>query len=148
MMTSWIDTTLAHNNIWLVLVFHGVDGLGYEALPHELLDTYFHYIKKNEDKLWVATFSEVAKYMRERMHTDVSAMATGDRITIRLKPSLDSKIYDVPLTLKTYVPKAWRHVQMRQGNYKKEINIRNDERGNYVIYHVKASKEKIELVSD
>ncbi|MEZ4931439.1 MAG: hypothetical protein R2788_04810 [Saprospiraceae bacterium] len=26
-MKSWVDTCLAHDNIWLVLVFHGVDGL-------------------------------------------------------------------------------------------------------------------------
>src|SRR5215831_10549610 len=66
LMKSWVDTTLAHDKIWLVLVFHGIDGLGYEALPHELLDTYFQKIKRHEADLWIATFSDVAKYMRER----------------------------------------------------------------------------------
>jgi peptidoglycan/xylan/chitin deacetylase (PgdA/CDA1 family) len=71
-MKSYIDTTLAHNNIWLVLVYHGINGLGWEALPDTLLDRYFHYIKQNENNLWVATFKDVAKYIRERMHAAIT----------------------------------------------------------------------------
>src|SRR5690606_5722398 len=41
LMTSWIDTTRAHDNIWLVLVIHGVDGLGWEPLSHQELENYF-----------------------------------------------------------------------------------------------------------
>ena len=81
------------------------------------------------------------------MHTDISMAATGDRITVRLQPSLDPKIYDVPLTLKTYLPKAWQHVQAKQGNYKKAIDIQKDGGGNYVLYRAKPGQERIELVS-
>ena len=59
MMKSWIDTTLNHQNIWLVLVFHGVDGIGWEALTSELLKEYFEYMKSEEDDLWIATFGDV-----------------------------------------------------------------------------------------
>ena len=93
LMQSWVDTTLAHDNIWLVLVFHGVDGVGYEALPHELLDTYFQYIKNHEDRLWVANFSDVAKYMRERMHASVNTGKTGNHIVVHLQHSLDTSTY-------------------------------------------------------
>src|SRR3954454_23672007 len=79
-MKSYIDTILAHNNIWLVLVYHGINGLGSEALPHELLETYFRYIKQKENNLWVATFADVAKYMRERMHAEVNENKTGSTI--------------------------------------------------------------------
>lgn len=30
LMKSWVDITAAHDNIWLVLVFHGVDGIGWK----------------------------------------------------------------------------------------------------------------------
>src|ERR1700742_504461 len=33
LMKSWVDTAVTKNNTWLVLVFHGIDGMGYEALP-------------------------------------------------------------------------------------------------------------------
>ena len=34
--------------------------------PVSELKEYFGYIKSKEEKLWVATFQDVAKYMRER----------------------------------------------------------------------------------
>src|SRR5690606_14683908 len=71
LMKSWADTVASHNNIWLVLVFHGVDSVGWEALPSSLLSEYFSYLKKNEDKLWSATFWNVTKYMRERMNSSI-----------------------------------------------------------------------------
>jgi peptidoglycan/xylan/chitin deacetylase (PgdA/CDA1 family) len=145
LMESWVDTTLAHDNIWLVLVFHGVDGLGYEALPHELLDTYFQYIKKHEDSLWVATFSDVAKYMRERMHASVKTGKTGDHIIVHLQHSLNANTYNVPLTLKTYVPTEWKKVKVKQDGVQKQVQAQRDGKGNYILYTVHPNKGAIEL---
>jgi hypothetical protein len=145
LMQSWVDTTLAHDNIWLVLVFHGVDGLGYEALPHELLDTYFQYIKKHEDNLWVATFSDVAKYMRERMHASVKADKMSNHIIVQLQHSLDTNTYNIPLTLKTYVPQEWKMVEVKQNNYRQQFETQKDTKGNYILYRVNPNKGAIEL---
>ena len=41
------------------------------------LKEYFGYIKSQEDKLWVATFQDVAKYMRERMHRNRHLLPAG-----------------------------------------------------------------------
>jgi peptidoglycan/xylan/chitin deacetylase (PgdA/CDA1 family) len=147
LMKSWVDTTLAHDNIWLVLVFHGVDGLGYEALPHELLDTYFQYIKMHEKNLWVANFSDVAKYMRERMHASITTRKTGSHFMVQLQHSLDAKTYNVPLTLKTYVPEEWKQVEVRQDNYKKQFTPRKDGNGNYILYRALPNRGTIELSS-
>jgi hypothetical protein len=48
---SWVDTVEAHDNNWLVLVFHGVDGIGWEALPGSLLQEYFSYIKTSRRQI-------------------------------------------------------------------------------------------------
>jgi peptidoglycan/xylan/chitin deacetylase (PgdA/CDA1 family) len=145
LMKSWVDTTLAHDNIWLVLVFHGVDGLGYEALPHELLDIYFQYIKEYENDLWVANFSDVAKYMRERMHASVNTEKTGSHIVVHLQHSLDTNIYNIALTLKTYVPKEWKRVEVKQDNYQELFKTQKDAKGNYIVYRARANKGAIEL---
>ena len=42
--------------------------------------------------------------MRERMHADISENKNNKKITVHLTHSLDKHIYNVPLTLKTYVP--------------------------------------------
>jgi peptidoglycan/xylan/chitin deacetylase (PgdA/CDA1 family) len=135
-MKSYVDTTLAHNNIWLVLVFHGINGLGWEALPDTLLENYFQYIKQNENKLWVATFKDAAKYMRERMHANVQTQISKNIITIHLTQSLDPAIYNVPLTLKTYLPAGWRSAQLKQAHHQQKLSIQKDAKGSYILYNV------------
>ncbi len=66
LMESWVDTTCANKDMWLVLVFHGIDSLGWEWTPIPKLEEYFNYIVAREGKLWIATFGDATKYMRER----------------------------------------------------------------------------------
>ncbi len=136
LMKSWVDTAATKNNTWLVLVFHGIDGLGYEALPHTLLDEYFQYIKSREDQLWVATFGDVTKYMREREHAQVSSETKNGKIILTLRHSLDKSMYNIPLTLKTYIPSGWKSVNIKQGKHNKHACIASDEQGSYVLYQV------------
>jgi peptidoglycan/xylan/chitin deacetylase (PgdA/CDA1 family) len=145
LMKSWVDTVLTHGNIWLVLVFHGIDGMGYEALPHELLDTYFTYMKSHESNLCIATFSDVAKYMRERMNATVNADQKKNSITVNLRHSLDIKDYNIPLTLKTYVPKEWKNVVLNNGQSKNKLPIKKDSKGNFVLYPVTPNKRTVEI---
>ena len=128
-MKSYIDTTLAHNNIWLVLVYHGINGLGWEALPDTLLDTYFQYIKQNENNLWIATFKDVAKYMRERMHATITQTESDKTITVHLSQSLHGDVYNVPLTLKTYIPPGWKKLRIVQDNRELKMQVKKDEKG-------------------
>ena len=145
LMKSWVDTVLAHDKIWLVLVFHGVDGMGYEALPHELLETYFAYMKSHESDLWIATFSDVAKYMRERMNATVSADRKKNRIIVNLRHSLDARDYNVPLTLKTHIPKEWKNVVLKTGQHHRQLSIKKDKTGSYVLYTVVANDNSMEI---
>ena len=143
LMKAWVDTAVAKNNTWLVLVFHGVDDLGYEALPHTLLATYFQYIKSNETKLWIATFGDVAKYMREREHTKVQSTESKGKIEIVLTGDLDRNVYNIPLTLKTYVPSSWKKAAIQTGNTKLKKSILEDVKGHYILYDAKTEDNKI-----
>ena len=140
-MKSWVDTVMAHDKIWLVLVFHGIDGMGYEPLTHQVLDTYFTYIKSREKDLWIATFSDVAKYMRERMHANVSAEKIKNGIRIKLTHSLNTSDYNLPLTLKTYIPSLWKTAYIKQGEGQNRVTIRKDNKGSYVIYSAMPNSE-------
>jgi hypothetical protein len=145
LMTSWVDTVLAHNNNWLVLVFHGVDGIGYEALPHELLREYFEYIKKNKDKLWIATFGDITKYMRERMHATVNTKREKNKIIIDLNHTLDKSMYDLPLTLRTYIPDDWKKVQVMQDGKTQVVTVDKNDTGKFVLYQLHPNKGRAEL---
>ena len=58
-----LDTIADEDNVWLVLVFHGVDGVGWEPRTSADLTEYFAYLKSKEDALWIATFQDVGKYI-------------------------------------------------------------------------------------
>ncbi len=144
-MKSWVDTVAAHKKDWLVLVFHGVDGVGWEALPHEMLQEYFGYIKQHDDKVWIATFADVTKYMRERMHATVKGKETGNKIMVELTHSLDKSMYDIPLTLRTYVPADWKQVQVKQGDKTQTVSCGTNDKGTFVLYQLQPNKGIAEL---
>jgi peptidoglycan/xylan/chitin deacetylase (PgdA/CDA1 family) len=137
MMKSWVDTILTHDNNWLVLTFHGVDGVGWEALPHDLLREYYEYIVSHGDKLWITTFGNGAKYMRERMHAKVDAKEEGEKIVVDLTHSLDTSMYDLPLTLRTYVPSGWTKALVKHGDKTQTVDVAKNEKGTYVLYQLK-----------
>ena len=146
-MKAWVDTCNVHSNIWLVLVFHGVDGVGWEAIPGDTLDAYFSYIKSHEDKIWVATFKDVTKYIRERMEAQISFTNNQDQLSIQLTNNLDPKLYDLPLTLKTYIPSNWKEVEIIQGKTKNHVKAGKDENGQYVVYQAIPNQEDIVLAN-
>jgi peptidoglycan/xylan/chitin deacetylase (PgdA/CDA1 family) len=146
LMKSWVDTTYANKDMWLVLVFHGIDSLGWEWTPIPKLEEYFNYIKGKEDKLWIATFGDATKYMREREAATVSASDKDGKINVTLTHSLDKSMYDLPLTLKTYVPDKWSSVTVSQETHSKTVDVaRHDEKGNYVLYQMEPNGPNVIL---
>jgi len=143
LMQQWVDTAATKTNTWLVLVIHGVDGLGYEALPHTLLDTYFTYIKNRENKLWVATFGDVTKYMRERESAVVSSRFDKKKIWVSLNCPLDKSVYNVPLTVRVSVPDGWDSVQVTQHGRVKRLRVLKDADGDYVLYRMAGGKAEV-----
>lgn len=145
LMKSWIDTLLVHDNVWLALTFHGVDGVGWEAKPHQELKEFFTYIKQHEDRLWVATFGEVTQYMRERMNASLNHEKQNGKIVVNLTHTLDKSFYTVPLTLKTYVTASWKEALVKQGDESVTVSVHSDQKGNYVLYQALPNSNPIEL---
>ncbi len=134
LMKSWVDTLMVSDNVWLVLTFHGVDGIGWEAKPHEELAEYFRYMKARENKLWIAPFKDVTKYIRERMAAKINGKENGNEIILNLEHSLDKNMYNFPLTLKTYIPSDWNEVMINQGGKNLSVKATMDDKGAYVLY--------------
>ncbi len=141
LMKSWVDTTASRENIWLVLVFHGVDGIGWQPRTNADLKEYFSYIKSKENSVWVATFQDAAKYMRERMHSQVQAYRRGNVISVVLRDDLKDASYNLPLTLTTNVPANWPAAQIRQGSRTASIEVS----GGSVMYQAQPNAEAITL---
>lgn len=145
LMKSWIDTTAVKDNIWLVLVIHGVDGIGWEALTSPALDEYFQYMKSKEKDLWIATFADATKYIRERMNAEIQTRDSKNSISVSLTHKLDKSMYDIPLTLKTYVPAGWKQIQVKQGKQNNHVKVQKDEKGSFVLYRAVPNSDQIVL---
>jgi peptidoglycan/xylan/chitin deacetylase (PgdA/CDA1 family) len=134
-MKGWVDTSQAHG-IWLVLVIHGVEGVGYEPLTTETLRSYFDYIADRQDHLWVATYRDGAKYARERHNGKIATKTAGDRIEVTVTHSLDKSLYDLPLTAKTPIPADWKLAHFQQGQDARWLPVHHDGDAAYVLYRI------------
>ncbi len=145
LMKTWIDTVATNSNNWLVLVFHGVDGIGWESLTSDDLKEYFEYIKAKDDNLWVATFGDVTKYMRQRMSAKVQTSEKNGDFFVEVSHSLDNSMYNVPLTLKSYVASDWKQVKVSQDDKEQVLTPQSDEKGTYILYQVNANSTPVKL---
>jgi len=147
-MKSWVDTCITYDNIWLVLVFHGIDGIGWESRTGAELEEYFSFMLEKEPYLWIATFADVTKYIRERKNTVINSAVRDDIIVVKLSSNLDSEIYDIPITLKTYVPKVWKTAVLNKETMQDDdssLKILKDDLGPYVLYDVMPGELEIIL---
>jgi peptidoglycan/xylan/chitin deacetylase (PgdA/CDA1 family) len=145
LMKSWVDKTAAQGNIWLVLVFHGVDGVGWKPKTGAELKEYFGYINSKKHSLWVATFQDVTKYIRERRQSTVGSYTDGEVISVVLRSELTELSYDLPLTLKTYVPNEWKTVEVRQGEQRKQVEVVRANGAEYVLFQAMPNAEVVRL---
>ena len=134
-MTGWVDKSLS-TGAWLVLVIHGVEGIGYQPIPTAHLRAYFDYMKANDHRLWVATFRDAAKYARERMASKVATRIAGGAIEVTVTHTLDAELYDLPLSARTRVPAEWTSVRFTQGSTRQTIPVNREAGNSYVIYRI------------
>ncbi len=134
-MTGWVDTSLK-NGTWLVLVIHGIEGVGSSPLQADRVRAYFDYIKAHTDALWVATYQDGAKYIRERIKSTVTTRQAGQAIEVTVTHPLDQKIYDLPLTARTPVPAQWTSAQVTQGKDTRTIPVRHEGGADFVQYRI------------
>jgi peptidoglycan/xylan/chitin deacetylase (PgdA/CDA1 family) len=139
-LNAWADTTAMRNNIWYVLVLHGIDGIGWEPLTGETVGAHFEHIKSKENNLWVATFGDVARYIKQRMSASVKTSLKGRNINVSVNHRLNKKLYDIPLTLKTYVNPEWRGVSIKQGKTVTQMAVRREGNNAFVMYQAMPGK--------
>ena len=118
---DYLDTCVA-NGGWFISMAHGlVESENYDISPTDLaalMSRMQGYSR--EGKLWVATYTDATKYVRERQNSTVTAVA-ADRFNYTVSVtmadqtaeglSLDPDIFDMPLTVKLEIPAGGRAVR-------------------------------------
>jgi len=126
---------------WLVAIFHSLDGAKdcYGSWTFGDWTAYLDYLETKN--LWVATFGEAVKYIRERMAAKVTVEDdSSDRIRLTLTDSLDDATYDQPLTIRSDVPSGWEVVFVRQG--KSIIGIQPVREGDESVVYYEAVPDR------
>ena len=128
-----------NNNGWFISICHGIDegkpADMTEAQMREIFSTMKFY--QDQGKLWVATYSEATKYIRERQNSTVSAYQMFDDIYVDLTMSdmtedglpLDEDVFNMPLTVKIQLPGNWGRFTYRQGSGEEKIAYTFTENG-------------------
>jgi hypothetical protein len=144
-MNGWVDHAANNDNVWFVTVIHGIDGVGWEPNPAEEIDAHFRHIASLGNVLWIATFGDVTRYIKERMSAIVTATASNGTIEVTVDHPLDKALFDLPLTLKTHVDPAWRSVRVSQGGAEVVVPVTREGSAAYVLYPATPGDQKISL---
>ena len=121
-LRRWIDGIVQRGE-WGVGMTHGITR-GYDAFKNpQILWSHFSYAASLKDKLWIATFHDVAAYIRER--DDIKLKVRHKKTHIEVKPrlGLDKGIFNMPLTL---VVRATRHITAEQDGKRLTTTVKGD----------------------
>ena len=129
---------------WLSIHFHGI-GDEYLSIEKDDFIQLLDYLVTVKNRLWIAGFIDVHKYVQERDTAEVAVLETTDnQIRLRLTSDKDPLLYDEPLTLITNVPTHWHNCLVMQNGKSVSRKVRNGE----VIYNAIPGKGEILLRID
>ena len=130
---------------WYISSCHGiVPGENQNITPEDferILAVMQQYQKEN--KLWIATYNEAVRYIRERQNSTVKAYTRGDGmyyvdVTMAEKTAdnlpLIANIFNLPLTVKLEVPAGWATVEYAQAGGQKQTAATFTEAGKTYAY--------------
>ena len=96
---------------WGSVHFHHVS----TPKTQKITDDFLNYLKQKENKLWIATFPDVAKYAQEYDTHHLKIIKNKEtEITFDLTDEMQDKIYDYPLTVKIRIPNNWYTITSTQ----------------------------------
>lgn len=94
---------------WCVFLIHGIDNDGgWSSLSSDTLRNSLEHFNANQDKYWISTFGNVARYIKERNGVSVTEISVQDTsIIVELTDTLNDTIFNHPLTLRRILPEQW-----------------------------------------
>lgn len=125
-------------NGWVVFLLHGInnDG-GYSPVDSTELSKHLEYMNANKGKFWICTYGAAVRYIRERDASGVQELTNTDSIiTFSLTHTLDTAIYNIPLTLKRKVPQGWKTFLVYQNGKVIPATLTNENGTDYMIFDV------------
>lgn len=84
---------------WMVAMLHAITN-GYSAFPNAgMLEEHLKYVQPLQDRLWVDTFGNVGRYVKERDAAKLEVKRDATSVTLTLTTGLEAGLFNVPLTV-------------------------------------------------
>ena len=97
------------------LDFHGV-GEDWLVTPVEWFTALLDKLDSVRDQVWITDVVSWHQYVTERSSAEIKSLKSDqDAISLELASKADPVLYDLPLTLSTKVPAAWKSCVVTQG---------------------------------
>lgn len=123
---------------WLVYLLHGIDNDGgYSPVVSDTLKASLQYLKANDQKFWVSTFGNQAKYIRERDCVSVKENSVSKKsISINVSDTLkNNQWYDYPLSFRRALPKGWKSATVAQNGKHVNSTVVKANSANYIQFN-------------
>ena len=110
----WVDTAI-NDKAWLIEMWHNVmpeDDGGYQTILIPDAEEHLDYVaqKAAADEIWVATYDEAVKYIRERQNSRLNAYISGDELFVSAELTNQKMSYETfnqPLTVSVVLPDGY-----------------------------------------
>lgn len=101
---------------WCIFLIHGIDNDGgWSSLSSTVLRETLDSLHVHRNEIWVETFGNVVRYIKERNAVSVSETSVQDSlITFQVTDTLDNAIYNYPITLRRQLPEGWASARVFQ----------------------------------
>ena len=137
---QYVDYAMQYGS-WASIGFHSVVSDSSIASGYQVYDSQvkalMDYVQPLVDSgdLWLASFSDAAKYYFEWSSATVSASTYGDkRVDITLTDNEEDSRFDEPLTVKVTVPESWTKAELSSYGEKTILDIHTAEDGSRFVY--------------
>lgn len=109
------DATLMQKK-WMVPMIHAIEK-GYAAFTSaEVLDEHFKYVATLKDRIWIDTFGNIGRYVKERDAAKLDIKKIENGVTFTLTTPLDAKLFNVPLTVVVEIKAGAASAVVKRGN--------------------------------
>ena len=153
---EWIKTAIDNAaGGWYIPITHRVGDVEETDLTYAMADKMFAYIAglRDEGKVWVTTYSEAVKYVRERQNSTARAYIEGGSIYVEVSMTdvtadglaLDADVFNTPLTVRVEVPSEYGTIYYTTAEREYVAEPFSDGSKNYVYVNVAPNSGPVEL---
>ncbi|MBQ4108284.1 MAG: hypothetical protein IJC80_02660 [Clostridia bacterium] len=143
---------LIDEGAWVVYFFHTVtSGAPYEDVgtSKSVLDAHCKALyDKYNGSVWFGSFEDVSIYAKQLKDVKITPTSlNGGTMAFNVSTTLDTEIYNVPMSMKMYVPSNATSVCAKVNSEAQETKIHSDEGGKYIyVLDVPTDNSTVEII--